>query len=146
MRQVFVRLSALALACASGFGCASSARLVTVEPGGGVVAIPSNSNAWPSYNRKGAEELMRQQCPGGYVIDHEQEVVVGQVQQTNVNTDRKGDPLLAALHVAPVTENTQQTTSYTDKTEWRIWFHAVGAQPVAVPPKGPIVQTGTAPK
>src|SRR5947209_14583421 len=41
-------------------------------------AIPSNTNSWPTYHRKSAEELMAKKCPNGYVIDSEGEVVVGQ--------------------------------------------------------------------
>ena len=116
-------------------GC-SSARYVSSEPNGGVVAIPHNSNSWPDYNRKHAEELMKQQCPEGYVIDREAEVVVGSTEHTNVSTEKKGDALLAAVKLGSVEENRRETTYRTDQTEWRIWFHAKGTAP-AGPPTGP---------
>ena len=60
-----------------GLGGCASARYVAVDADGGIVAIPNNTNCWPTYNRKAAEELMRQKCPQGYVIDREGEAVVG---------------------------------------------------------------------
>jgi hypothetical protein len=114
-------------------GC-TNARYITVDPTGGVVAIPSNSNAWPTYNRDKAEELMRQKCPQGYVIDREQEVVVGQTHLTNTNTETSGNATLAALHIAPVTQETHETVTSKDQTEWRIWFHAKDAPALAAEP------------
>jgi hypothetical protein len=55
-------------------GCAATARFVVVEPAGGSVAIFRNT---PAHRQK-AEALMRQKCPGGYVIVREEEVVTGE--------------------------------------------------------------------
>ena len=107
-------------------GC-NSARYVTVTSEGGVVAIPDNSNNWPSYNHKHAEELIQAKCPGGYVIEREEEVVVGSNQYTDTTTKTKGDPLLAALRIAPVTEETQQHTTSSDIKEWRLYYHRADA-------------------
>ncbi|MFL5339359.1 MAG: hypothetical protein ACJ8F7_04250 [Gemmataceae bacterium] len=115
-RRAFALLPLIAIGCAE-------ARYVTLEQNGGVVAIANNSDSWPNYNRKHAEELMAKKCPDGYVIDHEEEVVTGQTQHIQTNSNRTGDPLLAALHIAPVQEETHQTTEFTDQREWRIWFH-----------------------
>src|SRR5713226_9158459 len=96
------QVSRLALLCVCGIaglsGC-NSARYVTVDNSGGVVAIPSNSNSWPNYNRRHAEELMQAKCPGGYVIDHEEEFVTGTTQYVDSTTNTKGDPLLAAVRI-----------------------------------------------
>ena len=109
-------------------GC-NSARLVTVEKTGGVVAIPNNTNNWPSYNRQHAEELMQANCSGGgYVIDREEEFVTGTTQFVNTTTNTKGDRVLAALQIAPVTQESQQQTTTQNHTEWRIWFNKVNAQ------------------
>jgi hypothetical protein len=80
--------------------------------------------------------------PQGYVIDREQEVVVGQTHSTNTNTETSGNATLAALHVAPVTQETHETVTSTDQTEWRIWFHAKDA-PAAV--AAPVQQAGGLP-
>jgi hypothetical protein len=114
-------------------GC-SEARLVSCAPTGGVVAIPNNSNTWPCYHHKHAEELIREQCPQGYVIDKEEEVVVGTTEHVHTDTDRKGDPLLAALKIAPVNETTHQTTTVEEKKEWRIYFHGVDGSAVSAAP------------
>ena len=54
-------------------GCAPTARLVLVEPAGGAVAIHRNTPA----HREKALALMAQQCPRGYDIVREEEVVTG---------------------------------------------------------------------
>lgn len=55
-------------------GCAQ-VRLVRDTPDGGIVAIPNNSNQWPSYYRNRAKRLMQRKCPEGYVIISEQTAV-----------------------------------------------------------------------
>ena len=121
-------------------GC-NNARMVRWDGSSGVVAIPRNDNVWPESNRDHAEELMRQCCPHGYQVVSEEEVVVGQVQHTHVNTDQSGDPTLAALHIAPVSTRTNQTTMTEDKKEWRITFRPNDVRPVVVGTPQ-LIQTG----
>ena len=123
-------------------GCAGSARLVARDNSGGIVAVPENSNRWPTFYRKHAEELMQANCPDGYTITKEEEVVVGQIQYTHTTTDRTGSPFLAALHIDPINERSNQTTSYEDRKEWRIYFQAKGAEPV---PSGSLPAPPTTP-
>jgi hypothetical protein len=114
-----------------GLGC-SHARLVELSPnGGGVIAIPDNTNSWPSRNRRHAEELMAQRCPNGYVVETEREVVIGQVAHTNTETEQHNVPVLTSLGLAPAKLETQQTTSYVDQKEWRIWFRPKDTPPSA---------------
>lgn len=108
-----------------------TARFVSVDNSAAVVAIPDNSNDWPSYNRKNAEELLHQKFPQGYVIDHEEEVVTGTTTHSTESTEKKGDPTLAALKLSTVEESTHHTTYTTEKKEWRIWCHAADAAPPA---------------
>lgn len=61
----------LAAAC----GCAPGVHFVSQSPDGGVVAIPNNSDQWPTHYRSRAEQLMKKACPNGYVIDREEVVV-----------------------------------------------------------------------
>jgi hypothetical protein len=120
-------------------GCCT-ARFVSVDGTSAVVAIPDDSNTWPTYNRQHAEELMQQKFPQGYVIDHEEEVVTGTIEQTRTNTQTRGSPILAALKVAPIEEETNRSTAYIHQKEWRIWCHAqdAPAPPVVIPaPPGP---------
>jgi hypothetical protein len=128
-------------------GC-SSARLVYVDKEGGIVAIPNNSNRWPSYHRHDAEELIRRRCPNGYDIVKEEEVVTGQVAHTDSKTDVQEAPALVlggvegqsaergkrasyteqfgnvAVPLGQSQQVTRQTTSVSDVTEWRIYFRA----------------------
>ena len=117
MRHCAVGLS---LAIVMLTGC-TSPRLVEVSQNGGCVAIADNSDSWPSYNRTKAMELMSKQCPNGYKIVQEKEVVVGQTRTNSVQRDTKEVPIVKGL-VADVQETTQHTTEVHDRTEWRIWF------------------------
>jgi hypothetical protein len=60
--------------------------------------------------------------------------VVGTTEHVHTDTDRKGDPLLAGLRIAPVTETSQQTTTVEEKKEWRIYFHGTDAAAVSAAP------------
>jgi hypothetical protein len=121
-----------------GSGC-MGARLVEVTPEGGVVAIPSNTNCWPTYFHKAAEDLIQKQCPEGYVIDHEQEAVVG--HHTTENT--AGNRNSVASAVFGVGQETKTVESH-DYYEWRIYFRRKGAPPArlvspkeSLPTEGP---------
>jgi len=72
-RAVFRMLGTPILMAACG--CAGGVHLVSQSPEGGVIAIPTNSDQWPTHYRSRAERLMEQTCPTGYVIDHEEIVV-----------------------------------------------------------------------
>ena len=74
-------------------GCAN-ARYVKTDQYSGVVAMPSNTNCWPTYYRDHAEALMRQKCPNGYEVVAEEEAVVGQVANTHTETETTPSPTL----------------------------------------------------
>jgi hypothetical protein len=112
--------AALLLAAVAGCG---SARLIRSGPDGGVVAIPSNSNSWPFYYQDDARKLMAQQCPNGYAIVEQGEVVVGKKAMTSESTDRDRTA-------------TSRVTTVSDQKEWHITFRSLEA-PSAVPP-GPL--------
>ena len=82
-------------------GCA---RYVAREATRGVVAIPSSSNGWPFRHRDSAHELMSEHFPAGYVIEREEEAVVGQT----TNTDK--------------TAFGGKRSTTRDDTEWRIYY------------------------
>lgn len=129
-------------------GCAGR-RLVRTDAAGGVVAIPNNSNYWPTYYRDKAEEMIRQRCPNGYEIVGEEEVVTGTVTNTSTQTNTKQAPELllgggskstdknngsggntssafggVALPVGDTQQTTQRTMTSTNVTEWRIQYRA----------------------
>ena len=103
--------SLLALsACAT----APTFRIVERTPGAGVVAIPSAQD----IGREKAEEYMKSQCPSGYDVQKEAEAVIG---SDTVEGHKHG-----FLWTPPA-----NTTSTTQKTEWRIEFKCKGAAPDA---------------
>lgn len=123
-----------------GTGCASSARLVKWDADGGIIAIPSNNNYWPLHYRDQAEALMKRKCPAGYQVVREEEVVVGQKAHTDSQTDTDAPPAFVfggensnkndtrrsgasvAVPLGEARATTHQTTTYSDVTEYRIWF------------------------
>ena len=100
-------------------GC-SSARYVMRDPDRGVVAIPSNSTAWPFNHRKKAEQMMQEHFPEGYVIDLEEETVVGKTTQFQENHDDKAVEVAEGVSVGSASASGSTTT--TDKTEYRIFY------------------------
>jgi hypothetical protein len=87
----------------------ASARFVVVEPGGGSVAIFRNT---PAYREK-ALALISAQCPGGYDIVREEEVVTGETvtRERSTEYDR--------VREEARTREEKRTRS---ATEWRITF------------------------
>ena len=90
-------------------GCAPTARLVLVEPAGGAVAIHRNTPA----HREKALALMAQQCPRGYDIVREEEVVTGATVRKEYNTEY--DRIREELRT------TEEQRTRTD-VEWRITY------------------------
>ncbi len=101
-------------------GC-SSARMISMDANGGCVAVADNSDVWPSYNISKAHELIKKQCPGDYEIFKQEEVVVGQTTTRNRERNTKEVPLVKGV-VLDVQENQRDTTTVSDRTEWRIWY------------------------
>jgi hypothetical protein len=98
-------------------GC-GTARVVTRDFDGGVVAIPENSNSWPYYYRDKAKELIKEDCPDGqYVIAKEEEVTIGTVTTEHTPSD------------------SAHTTETRNRTEYRIYYKkASPPRTVVVPP------------
>ena len=94
--------------CAVTFGlwglACGSARFITVDGNGGVIAMPANNES----SREKAMKMMTDKCPNGFLIDREEEAQIGTVTSTNTNYGR-------------YSVNGTQTTRA--ETEWRITFH-----------------------
>ena len=101
-------LLALNLTC----GCAT-ARHIMKDADTGIVAIPANSGR----NREKAIELMEQHFPEGYIIEREEETVVGQTthQQIDAGSTIEGD----GKHTSGQTRATATTVP---NTEYRIFY------------------------
>jgi hypothetical protein len=86
----------------------------------GVIAIPSNTNHWPSRNRKNAESLMREHFPAGHVVEHEEEYVIG--QSTHFDEDSLGDVGLLGNRFVISSGSRSGRAITTDQTEYRIYY------------------------
>jgi hypothetical protein len=97
-------------------GC-GTARVVSRDSYGGVVAMPENNNNWPYRYRDKAIELIKDDCPHGYVIAKEEEVVIG-----TMTTDH-------------TPSESTHTTETRNRTEYRIYYKkASEPRTVVVPP------------
>ena len=98
-------------------GC-NGARYIVKNQDSGVVAIPSNTDYWPTYNRSRALKLIEEHCPNGFDIEREEEYVTGTVttQHTETDNDYFG-PFI-------INEAATTSTSHYDQTEWRIYYKA----------------------
>lgn len=103
-------------------GC-QSARYVMRDQTQGVVAIPDNSNSWPSYNRKKAEKLMQEHFPEGYVIDREEEAVIGQTTNFSENSNGSLIPVGKKPTIGIGVGSTSGTATTTNATEYRLFYH-----------------------
>lgn len=114
-------------------GC-SSARYVSRNQEQGVIAIPSTST-WPVDHREKAMELMQAHFPQGYVIEKEEEFVIGTETQnhTDVHAHEIGNS-----NIFLGGETTHTTT--TDKTEWRITYRRANNPRVSSLPEQGSVQ------
>lgn len=105
-------------------GCASPARYV--ERGGtqGVVAIPSNTDSFPGYNRREALALIQKHVGPNYEIVDEREVVTG--TNTTNNQIANGQQTPNAKGGKSEIQTVSGVTTQTDRTEWRITYRKVG--------------------
>ncbi|HVS34056.1 MAG TPA: hypothetical protein VMS17_00645 [Gemmataceae bacterium] len=125
--------AAALLAMVGASGCLETAHYVSLDANGGVVGIPGPVDQWPTHNRQAAEALMRQKCPQGYVIDHEQEVAIGQT--TTQNAAGNNASLSSVVFGVGAESRTMETRPI---NEWQITFHAL---PVEAPGPGPTPST-----
>jgi hypothetical protein len=119
MRRISL-LPAVLLTVAGLTGCGSTARYVAKRGDTGVVAIPNNSNAWPTYNRRNAEELIRQHVGPDFEVLEEREVVTGTSVSNNQQVQREQ---LTNGRYLPIEKDTvTNTTSTRDTTEYQITY------------------------
>jgi hypothetical protein len=89
-------LVAAAVVVAGLSGCATPAHDVSFDPqsGTGVVAIPANSDMFPTYYRSAALDLIKQHVGPNYEILNEQQVKTG---QTTVNNQQIGSDRISGV-------------------------------------------------
>lgn len=138
------------LALLLSVGCAGP-RFVQVSSDEAVVAMPDYSNCWPHYYRDNAEKMLKSRFPSGYVIEKEEEVVVGTRTYTNGRTDTEAPPALMlggseeqsvrtgnrertsgsfggiAIPLGETRQKHEETTSTYNQTEWRMYIRSATA-------------------
>ncbi|MCI0380926.1 MAG: hypothetical protein L0215_25360 [Gemmataceae bacterium] len=119
MRRVWVGLCLLI--SAGVVGCTGTARHILQTPDGGVIALPANTE----LNRRKAEELMTARFAEGYVIEREEEHVVGQITTTlddarKFSEEQSGTKKKTAGSLD--TTLSTRTTSTSNQTEYRITY------------------------
>jgi len=125
-------------------GCAGPARYVERSGDVGVVAIPANTDAWPTHYRSEALALIERHVGPNFEIVDEKEVAVG--SRTNNNQQVKREQAFTNPFTGPVEKDTVTNTTTThDITEWRIAYRKrVGPMPLgfnAPTPPGGVTQT-----
>lgn len=118
MRQFLVLA---AVAAASSVGCAN-ARYVQKIEGEGVVAVPVNSDAWPSYNRTNALKLIEEHVGPAYEIVEEREVKTGTSTTNTQNTDREQTFNSEVPFLPAERQTTTSTTTASDVKEYHIHY------------------------
>lgn len=144
MRRAGAFVALLAAALASG--CGSSAKYIEKRGDAGVVAIPNNTDAWPSYNRRAALALVEKHVGVNYEILEEREVVVGQSTHNNQQTNVEQTVNREIFFLPAEKQTTTTTTTQRDITEWRIVYRRKDAPAgTAVTPAGGNIPAGVVP-
>jgi hypothetical protein len=113
-------------------GCMGGARFVHKDVAGGTIAIPENTDMWPTYYRSEAIKMIREQHGANVEIVSEGEVVVGQETRNDQRTEnRKIGPDGKPIGNLTTSIN---TTSTTDKKEYQIQYRI---KPMTVNTGGP---------
>jgi hypothetical protein len=133
MNRVLLGVAALVAGLS---GCASPARYVERTGDSGVVAIPANTDSFPSYNRSEAMALIHKHVGSSFEIVEEREVATGKrtlndQQVNNEQTWNTSNPLLPASK-----QSVQNTTTTQDVTEWRIAYRKKAPMSIGTGPVG----------
>lgn len=112
----------LLLAAVAAGGCAAPAKYIEKRADSGVVAVPDDSDSWPTYNRRAALDKIQQHVGPNYEILDERRVVTGQTTQASQQT--QNDYTLNKRN--PAQPGERQTTTGTatqqDVTQWQITY------------------------
>lgn len=106
-------LLAVAAVTAGLSGCATPARDISWDPlsGTGVVAIPDNSNTFPTYYRNEALALIEKHVGPNYEIVEEREVPIGQTTLNNHHVNNE-----SMLGITTTKNLTEYHIAYRKKT------------------------------
>ncbi len=128
---------ALVLLVMVSAGC-QSARVVSRTADDGIVALPANTNEWPSYHQDAGKKIIAAHLGSAYEVVEEKEVTTGYAT-TNVQ-DRQFEPTMNTTNpFLPASRETTTTkTVNTPQKEWQIHYRRVTPRPAvaagATPP------------
>jgi hypothetical protein len=126
MPRTWLAFPALVLSALAG--CAET-RMISWNGTEGVVALPRDTNCFPTYERDAANRLMAEKCPGGFKIIDEKEVVVNQQTVTSSTGPEKPAQLVSIKLLGGGSETTQTVTTSVNQTEYHIRFRATAPAP-----------------
>lgn len=118
-------------------GCAGP-RYVLKSPDQGIIAMPSNSNHWPTRYREKAEEMIRMHFPDGFEIEREEEWVIGEVTRGHVADQGHFRALGPSGQVGIVFGGVSSVAETAPQTEWRILYRRKGS-PSTTPADGALL-------
>ncbi len=120
---------ALFVAVALGAAGCQSARVVSRTADDGVVAIPANTNDWPTHYQDAGKKIIQAHVGANYEVVEESEVTTG-FATTNVQ-DRQFEPTMNTSNpFLPATRETTTTrTVETPQKEWRIHYRRALPRP-----------------
>lgn len=136
------RVLVLAAAVVAGLsGCASPARFVEKTPDAGVIAIPANTDAWPTHYRREALARIAEHVGPDFEIVEEREYVTGEAVVHSQQTDRQAAVDPAAPNRPAERQTTSAMTTTRDTTEYRIAYRKRPGAAGGVPGQPNVVQT-----
>ena len=129
-------LLAAAVVAAASTGC-GGARYVHRAGDEGIVAIPANTDTWPTNHRSSAMKLIEQHVGSNYDILEEKEVATGQTTTNNQNMNKEATFNTSVPFLPAEKQTTTTTTTTRDITEYRIHYRKRTGTLVGTPGGGP---------
>jgi hypothetical protein len=141
---MLLAVAAMGVVAVAGTGC-GGARYVRKAADEGVVAIPNNSDSWPTNYRTHAEKLMAAHV-GDWEIVHEDEVVTGHTTVNRQDTKREATFNGSIPFLPAEKQETTTTTTQVPQKEWQIQYRRRAAAAARPTPPADVIPTGaTAP-
>ncbi|MFM8274456.1 MAG: hypothetical protein ACKODX_19295 [Gemmata sp.] len=129
------RLGAFALVVALSGGCAAPARYIEKKNDTGVVAIPDNSQGWPTNNRRSALELIEKHVGPNYEIVSEGAVPTGRAARAGLPATYEPlnprNPAVPAQRPIGPNASFQANPPELEGTEYRIVYRKTNGSPAA---------------
>jgi hypothetical protein len=134
-----MRRAMIGVLVAATVGCHGSgpaARYVLREPDRGVVAVPDDTDAFPTYHRTQALRLAKEHVGPDFTVTREEEFDLGPVTTNEVSFNRRDAWNWWLPWRKAETATTTNTTSTRHATEYRISYQKAGAAPPPDLPHG----------